>query len=206
MDNWRIVLTTDRFFVGYSPNPMLSVILTPHAANKSMGLIAEYFEATASRLGALPMYLVCPPKCRLSVDYFELDTPASCKALAWYVLYSNPEPSQALVRLALSDQPSAVETRSVLMSCSTTGWVEGDPNSKVSLWPSVIWQYIEDNRIVFSKLSDNPLEALRGAVTDTLIHTSELKTSWVRLTTDSDRHIPTFPATLAETVEPQQGQ
>jgi hypothetical protein len=89
-DNWPIILNRSRFFVGFSPNPLATTILTPHTASKSVELITQYFEANTNRLGALPMHLFYPPKCREGVDYFDLDTPSSCMSLIWYMLYSDP--------------------------------------------------------------------------------------------------------------------
>jgi hypothetical protein len=178
IDNWRIVLCGNTL-VGFSPNPSVSVILTPYAANKVMTQQYNYLTADKQRLAMMPLSLYYPTKGREGIDYFSLDNPSSVTSLFWYAAYSSSTFSQEMVVRLCQHEINPGNVHHYLTPVLTKGYINTRESEEIIFWPSTIWQYV-DNPDVMIKTTGFDIDEIMNKTVRGTSRLTDVVSSWLK--------------------------
>jgi hypothetical protein len=175
-ENVRLILFDD-ILVGYSPNPSLSVILPPYAANRMVGQLYDYCAHDKRRIAMLPLSRMYARKGKEGIDYFRLDIQRSVVASIWFIVYSAPAHHQATLESLLNRDIGNHNIGARLTVCLTTAQYGGNAGNRLALWPSIICEHLSDGGLGLVTTIISPDDVIRW-IARTVIPITQLTTSW----------------------------
>jgi hypothetical protein len=155
------------------------MIFPPFCANLSTKQSNAYHSDNKSRKGHAPLTVLVPSGVQEGTGWFNLACPVSVTNFVWYVMYSAVEIPEVFARRACGYDFTPDNIRQELVAYSTVAQFGNNPNNRITLWPSIIWEHMANQSLRLAQREIGFAGIVAPGPDDFATPIARLRTSWL---------------------------